>query len=177
MTFWSPPGPHWILMNIEHLHFEWIAVNHLIENHSTTFWSVPSPLYEVQPGSTANADPPPNFLKWHGLYFIGLSPPSYSYITFLQANSLRTAEHWVTTTSRKRAPSILFFDWEEACRSSWKPWPEKPSLWRLSPRTPSITSRLRSRTKKVSLQINSVLSSPVSVVFFQWPWPVKLHSF
>merc|ERR1712110_828920 len=51
---------------------------------------------------------------------------------------------------------------EEVCRSSSRPSPERLSPSTLSHPTPSRTSRLRSRTRKVSLPISRDLSSPVS---------------
>merc|ERR1712154_226674 len=53
-----------------------------------------------------------------------------------------------TTTSKRRAPSILCSDSGEVCRSSSRPWLARPSPLRSSPLTPLRTSRLRSRTRK-----------------------------
>merc|ERR1711907_624089 len=48
------------------------------------------------------------------------------------------------------------------CKSSLRPLPERPSLLMLSQLTPSRTSRPRSKTRKVFLQINRDSSSLVS---------------
>merc|ERR1712166_666655 len=89
--------------------------------------------------------------------FLQISKDSSS----LESNS-KTAELSPITTSRKSQPSISSSDLEVVCKSLLR-----PSLVRLSPlmsnqQTPSKTSRLRSKTKKVSHQINKDLSSLVS---------------
>ena len=43
--------------------------------------------------------------------------------------------HCRTTTSRKSPPSIWFCVCDVACRSLWRPWLAKPSLWKWSPQT------------------------------------------
>ena len=75
------------------------------------------------------------------------------------ASSSRTVGPCLITTSRRSPPSILFCVSAEECRSSSKPSPGRRSLLRLSPLTPSRTSRPRSRTRRESPQISRGLSS------------------
>jgi len=77
-------------------------------------------------------------------------------------SNLKMAELFLTTTSKRSQPSTWFSDLEEVCKSSSRPWLVKPSLLMLSQLTPSKTSKLRSRTRKVFLQTNKDLSSLVS---------------
>merc|ERR1712071_543169 len=74
-------------------------------------------------------------------------------------SNLRMEEPSPTTTSKKSLPSIWSSDLEVECKSSSKLSLVKPSLLMLSQQTPSKTSRPRSKTKKVSHQINKDLSS------------------
>jgi len=60
----------------------------------------------------------------------------------------------VTTTSKRNQPSIWFSDLEVECKSSLRLWLERPSPWTLSHQIPSIMSRLKSKTRKVSHPIN-----------------------
>ena len=83
-------------------------------------------------------------------------------VSFSLANNLKMAELWVTTTFRKSLRFTLFFAWEVACRFSSRPWPERPSLLKLSRATPLKTWRQRSKTKKASPQTNRGWSSLVS---------------
>merc|ERR1711988_2051998 len=82
-------------------------------------------------------------------------------LSSLESNS-RTAEPSLTTTSKRSPPSILYSDLEVVCKSSSRPSPVRPSPSMLSQLTPLRTSRLRSKTRKVSLQISKDLSSLVS---------------
>ena len=56
--------------------------------------------------------------------------------------------HCRTTTSRKSPPSIWFCVCEVVCRSLWRPWLAKPSLWKWSPQTLLKMWRPRFRIKK-----------------------------
>merc|ERR1712224_1073008 len=79
----------------------------------------------------------------------------------LVSNS-RTAEPSPTTTSKRSPPSISSSDSEVVCKSSSRPSLVRPSPSMSSQLTPSRTSRPRSKTRKVSLQISKDLSSLVS---------------
>merc|ERR1712227_532752 len=76
----------------------------------------------------------------------------------LESNS-RMEELSLTTTSKKNQPSTWSSDLEEVCKSSSRPSLVRPSPSMLSQLTPLKTSRLRSKTKKVFLQISKDLSS------------------
>merc|ERR1711934_1229967 len=76
----------------------------------------------------------------------------------LVSNS-KTEELFQTTTSKKSQPSTWFSDLEVVCKSSSRPSLVRPSPLMLSQQTPSRTSRLRSKIRKVSLQISKDLSS------------------
>merc|ERR1711934_282944 len=76
----------------------------------------------------------------------------------LESNS-KTAELSPTTTSRRNQPSTWFSDLEVVCRSSSRLLPERPSPSTSSQLTPLRTSRLRSKTRKVFLQISKDSSS------------------
>merc|ERR1712070_537833 len=86
--------------------------------------------------------------------FLQISKDSSS----LESNS-KTAEPSPTTISKRNLPSILSSDLEVVCKSSSRPSLVRPSLSMLSQLTPSKTSRLRSKTRKVSHQISKDLSS------------------
>merc|ERR1712166_523427 len=86
--------------------------------------------------------------------FLQISKDSSS----LESN-LRMEELSPTTTSKKNLPSTWSSDLEVECRSSSRPLPVRPSLLMLSQQTPSRTSRPRSKTRKVSLQISKDSSS------------------
>merc|ERR1712070_1027001 len=76
----------------------------------------------------------------------------------LVSNS-RMEEPFPTTTSKRSLPSISSSDSEVVCKSSSRPSLVKPSPLMLSQLTPSRTSRPRSKTRKVSLQISKGSSS------------------
>merc|ERR1712100_693020 len=67
-----------------------------------------------------------------------------------------------TTTSKRNPPSISSSDSEVVCKSSSRPSPERPLPLMSNNPTPSKTSRLRSKTKKVFPQTSKDLSSPES---------------
>merc|ERR1712187_880057 len=73
--------------------------------------------------------------------------------------SLRMEELFQTTISKKSQLSTWSSDLEEVCKSSSRPSLVKPSPLMLSQLTPLRTSRPRSKTKKVFLQISKDLSS------------------
>merc|ERR1712139_476710 len=79
-------------------------------------------------------------------------------LSSLESNS-RMEELFQTTTSKKSQPSTWSSDLEVVCKSSSRPSPVRPSPSMLSQLTPLKTSRLKSKTKKVSLQISKDLSS------------------
>merc|ERR1712199_75962 len=79
----------------------------------------------------------------------------------LESNS-KTEEPSRTTTSRRNPLSILSSDSEVVCKSLSRPSPERPSPLMSNNLTPSKTSRLRSRTKKVFPQTSKDSSSPES---------------
>merc|ERR1712166_899102 len=81
--------------------------------------------------------------------------------SLLVSNS-RMVELSVTTTSKRNLPSISSSDLEVVCKSSSRPSLVKPSLLMSNQQTQSKTSRPRSKTRKVSHQINKDLSSLVS---------------
>merc|ERR1712139_235314 len=74
-------------------------------------------------------------------------------------SSSRMEEPSLTTTSKRSPLSISSSDSEVECKSSSRPSLVRPSPLMLSQLTPSRTSRPRSKTKKVSLQISKDLSS------------------
>merc|ERR1711934_888083 len=76
----------------------------------------------------------------------------------LESNS-RTAEPSPTTTSKRSPLSISSSDLEVVCKSSSRPSLVRPSPSMSSQLTPSRTSRLRSKIRRVSLQISKDLSS------------------
>merc|ERR1711907_575394 len=76
----------------------------------------------------------------------------------LESNS-RMAELSLTTTSKRSPLSIWFSDLEVVCKSSSRPSLVRPSPSMLSQLIPSRTSRPRSKTRKVSLQISRDSSS------------------
>merc|ERR1712038_573754 len=80
-------------------------------------------------------------------------------VSSLLESSLRMAAPSPTTTSRKSPPFTWYFVFVEVCRSLSRPSPARLSLLMSSHPTPSITLRLRFRTRRESLQINSVSSS------------------
>merc|ERR1719478_108058 len=71
----------------------------------------------------------------------------------LESNS-RMEEPSLTTTSKRSPLSISSSDLEEVCKSSSRPLLERPSPSMSSQLIPSRTSRPRSKTRKVSLQIS-----------------------
>jgi len=72
----------------------------------------------------------------------------------LQASNLKMAEPWVTTTFKKSQHCIWSWDSEEACKSLLRHWLARLLPLTLNHLTPLITSKLRSKTKKASPQIN-----------------------
>merc|ERR1712139_499887 len=74
-------------------------------------------------------------------------------------SSSRMEEPSLTTTSKRSPLFISSSDSEVECKSSSRPSLVRPSPLMLSQLTPSRTSRPRSKTKKVSLQISKDLSS------------------
>merc|ERR1712224_502772 len=89
----------------------------------------------------------------------------------LVSNS-RTAEPSPTTTSKRSPLSISSSDSEVVCKSSSRPSLVRPSPSMSSQLTPSRTSRPRSKTRKVSLQISKDLSSLVSNSRMEEPSPI-----
>merc|ERR1711998_725902 len=79
-------------------------------------------------------------------------------LSSLESNS-RMEEPFPTTTSKRSLPSISSSDSEVVCKSSSRPSLVRPSPLMLSQLTPSRMSRLRSKTRKVSLQISKDSSS------------------
>merc|ERR1740116_848523 len=65
----------------------------------------------------------------------------------------------LTTTSKKSPLSIWSSDLEVVCKSSSRPSLVRPSPLMLSQQTPSRTSKLKFKTRKVSLQISKDSSS------------------
>merc|ERR1711975_20979 len=86
-------------------------------------------------------------------------------------SSSRTVEPFLTTTSKRSPLSISYSDLEVVCKSSSRPSLVRPSPSMLSQLTPLRTSRLRSKTRKVSLQISKDLSSLVSNSRTEEPFP------
>merc|ERR1711935_1098380 len=74
-------------------------------------------------------------------------------------SSSRMEEPSPTTTSKRSQPSILSLDLEVVCRSSSRLSPVRPSPLMSSQQTPLRTSKQRSKTRKVSLQISKDSSS------------------
>ena len=74
-------------------------------------------------------------------------------LSSLESNS-KTADLFLTTISKKSQLFIWSSDLEVECKSSSRPSLEKPSLSMLSHLTPLKPSRERSKTRKVSPQIN-----------------------
>merc|ERR1711943_62436 len=79
-------------------------------------------------------------------------------LSSLESNS-RMEELFQTTTSKKSQPPTWSSDLEVVCKSSSRPSPVRPSPSMLSQLTPLRTSKLRSKTRRVSLQISKDLSS------------------
>jgi len=77
----------------------------------------------------------------------------------LQESNWKTEEPSQTTTFKRNLLSIWSSDSEEVCRSSLRLWLERPSHSMLNPQTPLKTSKLRSKIRKVSPQINKDSSS------------------
>merc|ERR1712028_134566 len=74
-------------------------------------------------------------------------------------SNLKMEELFPITTSKKNLPSIWSSDLEVVCKSSSRPSPERPSPLMSSQQIPSRTSKLKSKIRKVSLQISKDLSS------------------
>merc|ERR1711967_7119 len=79
-------------------------------------------------------------------------------LSSLESN-LKMEEPFPIITSKRNLPSISSSDLEVVCKSSSRPSLVRPSLSMLSQLTPLKTSRLRSKTRKVSHQISKDLSS------------------
>merc|ERR1711998_229425 len=91
-------------------------------------------------------------------------------LSSLESN-LKMVELFPTTTS-KRSPLFTWSsDLEVECKSSSRPSLVRPSLSMLSQQIPLRTSRLRSKIRKVSLQISKDLSSPESNLKMEEPFP------
>ncbi|XBJ03767.1 hypothetical protein VPH35_022836 [Triticum aestivum] len=88
--------------------------------------------------------------------------PRTSSALSLLASSWRMAVPLLTTTSRRSPPFTLSSAFGEACRSSSRPSPARPSRLRWSLLTPSTTSRPRSRTRRAFPRTSSALSSQAS---------------
>merc|ERR1712078_844817 len=86
-------------------------------------------------------------------------------------SNLRTAEPSPTTTSRRSPLSISSSDSEVVCKSSSRLSLVRPSPSMSSQLTPLRTSRPRSKTRKVSLQISKDSSSLVSNLRMEEPSP------
>merc|ERR1712195_466244 len=87
-------------------------------------------------------------------------------------SNLRMEELSPTTTSKKNLPFTWSSDLEVVCRSSSRPLLVKPSPLMLSQQTPSRTSRPRSKTRKVSLQISKDSSSLESNLRMEELFPI-----
>jgi len=84
-----------------------------------------------------------------------------SALSLLVSNSKTAALFQITTS--KRSPLFTWSsDFVEVCKSSSRLSLERPSLWTLSHQTQLRTSRLKSRTRKVSHQTSNVSSLLVS---------------
>merc|ERR1711865_1362772 len=92
-------------------------------------------------------------------------------LSSLESN-LKMEELFLTTTSKKNPPSIWSSDLEVVCKSSSRPSPVRPSPLMSSQQTPSRTSRLRSKIRKVSLQISKDLSSLESNLKMEELFPI-----
>merc|ERR1712070_664855 len=79
-------------------------------------------------------------------------------LSSLESN-LRMEELSLIITSKRNLPSISSSDLEVVCKSLSRPSLVRPSLSMLNQLTPLKTSRLRSKTRKVSHQISKDLSS------------------
>merc|ERR1711998_69106 len=91
-------------------------------------------------------------------------------LSSLESN-LKMVELFPTTTS-KRSPLFTWSsDLEVECKFSSRPSLVRPSPSMLSQLTLLRTSRLRSKTRKVSLQISKDLSSPESNLKMEEPFP------
>merc|ERR1711935_1080062 len=86
-------------------------------------------------------------------------------------SNLRMAELFLTTTSKRSPPFISSSDLEVVCKSSSRLSPVRPSPSMSSQQTPSRMSRLRSKTRKVFLQISKDSSSLESNLRMAEPSP------
>jgi len=87
-----------------------------------------------------------------------VSPQISSVLSSLESSSKMVAL-FLTITSKKSQLFTWSSDFAVVCKSSLRPSPVRPSLSMLSHLTLLKTSRLRSRTRKVSPQISSASSS------------------
>merc|ERR1711865_1199781 len=92
-------------------------------------------------------------------------------LSSLESN-LKMEELFQTTTSKKNLPSIWSSDLEVVCKSSSRPSLVKPSPLMSSQQTPSRTSKLKSKIRKVSLQISKDLSSLESNLKMEELFPI-----
>merc|ERR1712127_1137922 len=74
-------------------------------------------------------------------------------------SNLRMEEPFQTTISKRNLPFTWSSDLEVVCKSSSRPLPVRPSPSMSNQQTPLKTSRLRSKTRKVSHQISKDSSS------------------
>ncbi len=81
-----------------------------------------------------------------------------------------------TIISRKSPLFIWFYVFEEECRSSWKPLPERPSLLRLSQVIPLKMLKQKSKTRRESHQISSDWSLQESNSRYFLFFLIKIHS-
>jgi len=93
----------------------------------------------------------------------------------LQASSLKMAELFLITTSKKSLLFIWCSDWEEVCRSLSRPSQERPSLLRLSPVTPLKMLRPRFKTRKAFPLISNVSSLLVSSLRMVEPSQITIY--
>merc|ERR1712131_196063 len=83
-----------------------------------------------------------------------------SNVLSLPVSSSKMVEPFLITTFKRNQPFTWSFDFVVVCKSSSRHSLERPSLWKSKLLTPSKTSKLKFRTKKVSHQISNVSFSP-----------------
>merc|ERR1712131_200545 len=82
-----------------------------------------------------------------------------SNVLSLPVSSLKMEELFLITTSKRNQPFTWSFVFVVVCKSLSRHSLERPSLWKSKLLTPSKTSKLKFRTKKVFHQTSNVLSS------------------